>query len=159
MAMAIIAANIGCDQTTKFYARVFLKDRGTYQVLGDFFILRYAENNGAFLGLFSPLPKSVRIVLLVLAPSFVMMILAFYVFRTGNIPVLQIVSLCCIIGGGISNISDRIFNNENVVDFMNVGIGSIRSGVLNFADLSIVIGLAGICFMYYNRNNKIASKM
>ena len=54
---------------------------------------------------------------------------------------LQTVALSAIFGGGLSNILDRILNNGLVVDFMNMGIGSVRTGIFNIADVAIMSGL------------------
>ncbi|MEL7221969.1 MAG: signal peptidase II, partial [Bacteroidota bacterium] len=53
----------------------------------------------------------------------------------------QIVGMSFIIGGGISNVYDRI-QYAAVTDFMNMGIpDGIRTGIFNFADVSIMVGL------------------
>jgi signal peptidase II len=51
-----------------------------------------------------------------------------------------------ILGGGLSNWIDRIADHGLVLDFLNVGIGSFRTGIFNLADFVLtlsVIGLAG----------------
>jgi signal peptidase II len=45
-----------------------------------------------------------------------------------------------IISGGIGNLVDRLLNKFSVIDFLNFGIGSLRTGILNVADLSITFG-------------------
>lgn len=54
---------------------------------------------------------------------------------------------------------DRIFNNGLVVDFMNFGIGNIRTGILNVADLSITFGaiLLFISTLIQERKEKLAA--
>ena len=44
------------------------------------------------------------------------------------------------VAGGASNLVDRIAYGV-VVDFMNVGIGPLRSGIFNVADMAIVLGV------------------
>ena len=43
--------------------------------------------------------------------------------------------------GGTSNQIDRAARGS-VVDFINVGVGSLRTGIFNVADLAIVFGFA-----------------
>jgi signal peptidase II len=43
------------------------------------------------------------------------------------------------IAGGVSNWIDRVVHGS-VVDFLNVGIGPIRTGVFNVADMAIMLG-------------------
>ncbi len=155
----IILLNIGCDQTTKYYAKSELKDRGTVQVLGDFFIFRYAENNGAFLGMFSSFPRIFRLILLTLVPVVAIVVMIVWLITNKKTPFLMLFFLCCFIGGGISNLIDRFSNNEYVADFMNIGIGKIlRTGIFNFADLSILLGAIGIFFLYIIKRKETPSQ-
>jgi signal peptidase II len=144
----IILLNIGCDQTTKYYAKSTLRDKGTVQVIGDFFILRYAENNGAFLGMFASFPKIFRLILLTLVPVVAIVVMIVWLISKKRTTFLMLFFLCCFIGGGMSNLIDRFLNNEYVADFMNLGIGNIRTGIFNFADLSILLGAIGIFLLY-----------
>ncbi len=68
----LISINIGCDQSTKHLARKNVKDNGVIQVIDSYFILEYAENNGAFLSFFSSFPAVIRIVFLIIIPSLVL---------------------------------------------------------------------------------------
>ena len=47
------------------------------------------------------------------------------------------------IGGGFSNLIDRLLNDGAVVDFVSVGVGNLRTGIFNLADGAIMLG-AGI---------------
>ena len=136
---AIISINIGCDQSTKYLAKKHLPRASTIQVIDNIFILHYAENRGGFLGMFSSLPKTFRLIVLSVLPLISLLAMMYYLVATRELSSPYILALCCIIGGGLSNIADRLVN-EYVVDFMNVGIGGFRSGIVNFADLSITMG-------------------
>ena len=46
-----------------------------------------------------------------------------------------------LVAGGASNLMDR-FVHGAVIDFMNVGIGSVRTGIFNVADMAIMLGAA-----------------
>ena len=52
------------------------------------------------------------------------------------------IGLTLFVAGGASNLVDRIAQGS-VVDFLNVGIGPLRTGVFNVADMAILLG-AGI---------------
>ena len=45
------------------------------------------------------------------------------------------------IAGGLSNWIDRVIHGR-VVDFLNVGLGPLRTGVFNVADVAIMAGVA-----------------
>jgi len=52
-----------------------------------------------------------------------------------------------LLAGGIGNLIDRLFHNGLVIDFLNVGIGPIRTGIFNVADMAIMAGF-GILLLY-----------
>jgi signal peptidase II len=52
----------------------------------------------------------------------------------------QFLGLLLVASGGMGNLLDRLFNHGAVRDFMNLGIGPIRTGVFNVADVLIVTG-------------------
>ena len=54
---------------------------------------------------------------------------------------LMVAGFALFLAGGFGNWVDRVANGNQVIDFMNVGIGSLRSGVFNVADLSVELGV------------------
>ena len=46
-----------------------------------------------------------------------------------------------IFAGGASNLADRLLYDGYVVDFINIGIGSFRTGIFNIADVAITAGV------------------
>lgn len=135
--MAIVAACVALDQATKWIARKHLSPDGFYSFAGDTFRLQYAENTGAFLSLGSSLPEPWRhLVFTILVGIFLLGLLTFVLF-TRNTPPCAIVCLALVCAGGLSNLIDRIAHNGRVVDFLNVGIGWLRTGIFNVADMAI----------------------
>ena len=53
---------------------------------------------------------------------------------------MALVALALFLGGGFSNWFDRLAYGNVVVDFMNAGIGPVRTGIFNVADLFVVGG-------------------
>lgn len=141
MVLIIIAANIGLDQWTKVWARETLQFQPTRSYFGEFFKLLYVENTGAFLSLGADLPDIFRTILLLVFPSVLLVGITFYTMFSNGINKWQVIGMSFIIGGGLSNVYDRILYN-GVTDFMNMGLFGIRTGVFNFADVSIMVGLA-----------------
>lgn len=146
--LSIVFLNIGCDQSTKFIAKSYLKDIDKIEVINGIFVLQYAENDGGFLSIFSHLPDLVRQILLFAIPIPVIIFLCFYIMFSKKIKNLQIIGFSFIIGGGVSNLIDRLLYEGFVTDFMIVGIGKLRSGILNFADLAIVAGFIILIFAF-----------
>jgi signal peptidase II len=50
------------------------------------------------------------------------------------------IALSLIAGGGFSNLVDRMVYGGHVVDFLNIGYGSLRTGIFNIADVAIMVG-------------------
>jgi signal peptidase II len=48
--------------------------------------------------------------------------------------------------GGIGNLIDRILRDGAVIDFMNLGIGPVRTGIFNVADVQIMAAVAIFVF-------------
>jgi signal peptidase II len=140
VALRIIAAVLALDQATKWLAKKWLAPDGFISFAGDAFRLQYAENIGAFLSFGSSLPEPWRhIVLTVLVGVFLTALLAYLLFNR-RLPQQYLFCLSLICGGGVSNLIDRVLYDGRVVDFLNIGIGSLRTGIFNVADMAITTG-------------------
>jgi signal peptidase II len=139
IAALIIALAVTCDQAAKQAARLTLRGAGVTRVAGDFVVLVYAENDGAFLGLGSTWPRPLRVVLLSVLPSLVIIAacVALVRKRPGGLS-----GFALVIGGGMGNLIDRLARDGRVTDFLNVGVGPIRTGIFNLADLFLMVGVA-----------------
>lgn len=137
----VLLGSVGCDQATKVVARQHLDGRGTLTYLGDTFRLTYAENHGAFLGMGSSLPDWARTLIFTVLVGAVLLGLLVWVLRTSDISTRAVVAASLVIGGGIGNLIDRIAFDGGVTDFMNMGIGSLRTGIFNVADVWIMAGV------------------
>ncbi len=131
---------VGCDQLTKTAARNFLTPR-PISYWSDMFRLQYIENTGAFLSLGSSMPAPARFWLLCVLTGFWLAALLVIVFANRCRQWWFITGLSLVIGGGLGNLIDRIMNHGAVIDFMNIGIGRLRTGIFNVADGAIMIGM------------------
>ena len=52
-----------------------------------------------------------------------------------------LVGACLLWTGGVSNVLDRAARGF-VVDFLNVGVGPVRTGIFNVADVAVMLGVA-----------------
>lgn len=141
LALLTMVAVVALDQASKGMARALLEDGRRRSFLGDLFRLELIHNAGAFLSLGESLPPAVRSAILtwgVLALSAGAAWVA--LFRRGR----RAASLgaALVAGGGLGNLWDRLTQHGLVTDFMNLGIGPVRTGIFNVADLAIVAGLA-----------------
>ncbi|MEM1320239.1 MAG: signal peptidase II [Bacteroidota bacterium] len=149
----IIVVNIGCDQQTKQMAKASFEDRNVeYSYFNDVFKLTYAENYGAFLSLGDDLPQMAHFLLLKLMPLLLLIGMFCYVLFSQTLSMAQAIAMSFIVGGGLSNVMDRIYNEGGgVVDFMKLGIGDLQTGIFNFADVSVMIGIFALLFLNFRR--------
>ena len=147
--LLIVASVAGIDQWTKVWAVENVKNHAPTEYLGDFFRFHYAENTGAFLGSGSDLSPTASFWVLKIIPLLVLLGLFGYLLFTKEMPRVATIAFSMVVGGGISNIVDRFLNDGHVVDFMNMGLGSLRTGIFNFADVFIMIGIGLLLFSQF----------
>jgi signal peptidase II len=153
--LSVFLANYFVDRLTKYLAEMFLKGREALRLFHNILIFIYAENGGAFLSMGENWPDFVKYLVLLIIPIIVcvggLIYLSFIEKR-----LYRIITGACIIGGGIGNLIDRLFHNFSVIDFMNFGIGNLRTGILNVADLSVTFGVIALfVFEAVNRKKEI----
>jgi len=137
----VLAGTVGCDQASKQLAISHLRDEPAQNLLGGFLRLVFAENPGAFLSLGGRLPPAVRFGLLTVGVGLLLLLGLLYLLKSQQLGRLHTVALALGVGGGLSNWYDRLVNDGRVVDFMVLGIGPVRTGVFNVADIAIMLGL------------------
>ena len=133
-----IGATIGCDRVTKHVAATTLSEAPSRSFLADTFRLEYVENTGAFLGLGADWPLAVRTAVFGVGNGLLLVALTVLAKR-GRWPRGALLGVALFVAGGASNLLDRIIYGM-VIDFMNVGIGSLRTGIFNVADMAITLG-------------------
>jgi signal peptidase II len=137
---------VGCDQASKLAAKRFLAPNAFFSFAGDIFRLQYAENTGAFLSLGASLPDPWRhLVFTVMVGIFLLGLLGYLLFNR-SLTSVGVHCLSWIFAGGASNLIDRIAYDGRVVDFLNVGIGPLRTGIFNVADMAITFGAIILAF-------------
>ncbi len=140
-AVLIVVATVALDQASKALARGLLEGRGRLSYLGDVFRLELARNAGAFLSLGANLPPAVRGAILTWGVLILALGAAWVALRHRGGPVVS-VGAALVAGGGFGNLWDRLAYAGLVTDFMNLGLGRLRTGIFNVADLAIVAGVA-----------------
>ena len=138
--ISILIVSIVLDQVTKKIAQDYLTDAGTLSWFYNVFVLQYAENTGGFLGMGAAVSVTFRFWVFTVLVGIFLFVMLFYLIFSNTFSTRQIFALSAVIGGGIGNLIDRVVNDGRVVDFMNVGIGSLRTGIFNVADLFITFG-------------------
>ena len=142
-----IGATIGCDRVTKQVAATTLAGTPGRSFLADTFRLEYVENKGAFLGLGADWPLPVRTALFSVGNGLLLLVMAVMAMRL-QWPGPALLGLALFVAGGVSNLVDRVAYGR-VIDFMNVGLGPVRTGIFNVADVAIMLGAGIVVFASY----------
>ncbi|HYN89893.1 MAG TPA: signal peptidase II [Ardenticatenaceae bacterium] len=137
----LVALCVGCDQVTKETAQQQLARRAPISLWGDTVRLHYSHNPGGMLGLAGHLPAETRALICQVASAAVLGGMLLYALFKRHLPAVELVAVALIVGGGLGNIVDRIVLNGEVRDFLNLGIGPLRTGIFNVADVLIFGGI------------------
>ena len=137
LAVAVAVLLVGVDQATKVLARSALAPGELHSFLGGCFWIRLVRNHGAFLSLGSTLSEPVRQVLLVGLVGIFLAGASVWMLRSRKATRSGLWTTAAILAGGVGNLWDRVVDQGGVTDFLNVGIGGLRTGIFNVADMYI----------------------
>lgn len=142
----VLISFVGCDQATKSIAVSNLPAMKTFSYVGDTLRLQLSYNQGAFLSMGHSLPAFLRHSIFTVGTCLILFgaLLFALLFKPGTFSLILALSL--FIAGGVGNLVDRILHDGTVVDFLNVGIGPLRTGIFNVADVAIMGGAALLFF-------------
>lgn len=134
----LVIAIVACDQLSKYAIRSLFNVNESVRVFGDFFELRYIQNDGAAFSSFAGKQA------FLIAVSIIAIIgAAFFLRKMKSEGAMFKVALLCIIAGGIGNLIDRLLLGY-VTDMLSF---SIFPPVFNIADIAVCLG-CGILIVY-----------
>lgn len=138
--LTVLLPCVGCDQATKSVARKLLTTSDPTSLLNGFIRFEYVENPGAFLGIGAQLPGVLRFLIFVVFTGTMLAVTLLLVIKERAGDPTQLTGLALLAGGGIGNLIDRINNEGRVVDFVSLGLGPVRTGIFNVADVAVMAG-------------------
>jgi len=153
--LMILAGTIISDQATKKIAQEYLQNSAPISFLYNFFVLTYAENTGGFLGMGASVNEDLRFWVFSVVVALFLAAMFFYLIFSKAFSIRQTFMLAIVLGGGIGNLIDRLMYDGRVVDFMNFGIGPVRTGILNVADIYITFGAIFLFLFILSDGKKI----
>jgi signal peptidase II len=152
LALLISFSCIVCDQATKDIATRALEDAPPKSFLADTIRLDYSLNPGGFLSLGSSLPPDARRWIFISFTSCTILALFIFLCLKPDIPLPLFTAFVLILAGGIGNLIDRVWNHGLVRDFINIGIGPVRTGIFNLADIAVTVGAAALLYLSFRNN-------
>lgn len=140
----VLVACTSCDHASK-YAAIHLLDPGERVAFAaDTIRFELVSNPGAFMSLGAGLPMPVRrALLLVLVPAS-LTILCVGFLRSVDTSNRTRLALGLVAGGGLGNWIDRWLHDGAVTDFVSVGLGPLRTGIFNVADVAVMLGVGAL---------------
>lgn len=136
----VVAAIVAADFATKLWAVRALAPRHVpHPVIGDVFRFTLTFNPGAAFGMH--LGAWSRWIFAALSVVIVLVLLRVTreVVRHSR---LAAVGVPVVVGGALGNLLDRLRLTEGVVDFIDIGVGTVRFWTFNLADTAVTIGAA-----------------
>ena len=143
------------DQLTKYFVERTLVLYSPVPVVGDYFRLTYIHNPGAAFGLH--LGDYSRYIFLAL--TLIAVVLLFLWYRSTPLDDrLRLFAIATVTGGAVGNLVDRVRSRLGVVDFLDVGFGSVRWPVFNIADIAVTIGAVLLAVSLWKEEQAMAAR-
>jgi signal peptidase II len=132
------------DGLTKAWAIQTLEPYQPVPIIGQFFRLTLGFNTGVAFSMFT----NSGLWPLILTGVIILGLAVWSVreLQAGELPLLAAWPLGFILGGAVGNFVDRLLDGQ-VVDFIDVGLGTLRWPAFNLADSFIVVGIAWLVLM------------
>ena len=135
---AIVLFVVIADFVTKALAVTHLAPRHIpHRIIGDVVRFTLAYNPGAAFGMH--LGPASRWIFAVLSIVIVVVLLRVTADLT-RLSRMAAIGVPIVIGGAIGNLLDRVRLREGVVDFIDIGVGTVRFWTFNVADTAVTIG-------------------
>lgn len=141
------------DAITKAVAENTLMQVSAIPVLQDIVQLRLVYNQGAAFGLH--LGQYSR--WLFLAFAVVAVVVLNLLSRKAEVgDRLRQVACGLVAGGAIGNLIDRVRSEQGVVDFIDIGIGTLRWPTFNVADIAVTCGAIALAISFWREDARQA---
>ncbi|MFM1877295.1 MAG: signal peptidase [Bacteroidota bacterium] len=146
--LLLILVNVSCDQWSKHVLEQRVAKGSYTELLGPSFILTHVTNTGAFLGLGQDWNIWTKRVFLHGLPLALLFYLVFRLLFQTEWKGWLVVGFSFILGGGIGNIIDRLRYGA-VLDFFQLRLGPVHTGIFNLADVSVSLGIILVLMGYW----------
>jgi signal peptidase II len=134
----IFGTVVTLDVATKFLVeRNLTPSVDRVRIIGDYVRLTYIHNPGAAFGIH--LGEYSRVIFLILSVVALVALAGMY-WTTPPRDRVRLSAIALICAGAVGNLIDRVRSARGVVDFLDVGVGTLRWPVFNVADIAVTTG-------------------
>jgi signal peptidase II len=148
----IAGAVLVLDQAAKWIVKSSMVVGQSVRVLGDPVRLTYVENPGMAFGL-----RLGNGTLFTIFSAAACILLVVYLWMRRKEGAVETVGLFLILGGAAGNLIDRLAFGK-VVDFVDLGVRTVRWPVFNVADSAVVIGMGILLFLMFREDRRAAAR-
>lgn len=144
------------DFLTKAYisSTMFLHD--SFPVINGFFNITYVKNPGAAFSFLADAPAAFRSIFFITVTSLAILCILYYIVKDTFEDPFMIYGLSLIMSGAVGNLIDRVRQGE-VVDFIDLYIGSYHWPAFNVADSAITVGAFLLLLEIFRGKKKLVS--
>jgi signal peptidase II len=141
------------DQTTKAWIISTMRLHDSFAVIVGFFNITHIRNPGAAFGFLAGAPPLFRHIFFLVVTVAALLLILHYLYVSRIEESSLVAALALILAGAVGNLIDRIRFGE-VVDFLDVYIGSYHWPAFNVADSAITIGAAVLMTVLIRRRKE-----
>ena len=150
--IAVLFGVLLLDISTKLLVQKHFFLYQQMDIIGEYVRLTYIYNPGAAFGIH--LGEHSRFIFLVLSLIALGALVGMYWF-TPVADRVRLISISLICGGAVGNLIDRIRSESGVVDFIDVGVGTIRWPVFNVADVAVTTGAIILALSLWKEEQRV----
>jgi signal peptidase II len=140
------------DQITKLYVDSSMRLHESIPVIQGLFSITYVRNPGAAFGFLADASPLFRSIFFVAVTVLAIMLVVHYIWKSRAEEPFLTFALSLVLSGAVGNLIDRVRLGE-VIDFLDVYIGTTHWPAFNVADSAISVG-AVILFIELTRRGK-----
>ena len=152
---AIASTVVAMDLATKLIVVRTLRNHVPISVIGDWVNFQLVYNPGAAFGI--RVGDYSRIVFTVLA-LLALVVLGAMVRQTDPMHRVRLTALALVCGGAVGNLVDRLRSARGVVDFIDVGIGTLRWPTFNVADMAVTCGAVTLAIVLWSEGREVEER-
>ena len=140
------------DQITKLYVDSSMRLHESIPVIQGLFSITYVRNPGAAFGFLADASPLFRSIFFVAVTVLAIILVVHYIWKSRAEEPFLTFALSLVLSGAVGNLIDRVRLGE-VIDFLDVYIGSYHWPAFNVADSAISVG-AVILFIELTRRGR-----